>query len=138
MMLSMSLLEMMDKCECIFLLDTPNSITARSSIAGTTHSPWIFMEMFSSKFLRITNPQRPGPLHEVIANADVSRNDGTNAVEMAHRIDLSHLEKVSDSYICTWVDYCNRHGIVGPQSLDELYLENMLDRSLRSPLVIYS
>lgn len=138
MMLSMSLLEMMDRCECIFLLDTPNSITAKSSIAGTTHSPWIFMEMFSSKFLRITKPQRSGALQEAVANANVLRKDSAKAVEIVHRVDLSHLEKINASYICNWVDYCNRHGIDGPESLDELYLENMLPRSLRSPFVIYS
>lgn len=55
-LLSIALAMMLDSCECIIFLNTPNSIKAKDSIASadkeTTSSPWIFSELSVSRLIR--------------------------------------------------------------------------------------
>ncbi len=57
MMLSTALAKMIDKTECLFFLNTPNSIIA-SEIEEKTLSPWIYSEIETSRMIRITLPER--------------------------------------------------------------------------------
>ena len=50
-MLTKSLVEMMDECECLIFLNTPNSIQITDG-GDTTCSPWIHTELAMSHFLR--------------------------------------------------------------------------------------
>lgn len=50
-MLTKSLIEMMDSCECLLFLNTPTSVSAEGSVKRT-HSPWIYAELEASRFLR--------------------------------------------------------------------------------------
>jgi hypothetical protein len=54
MMLNTALMQMIDNCECIFFLNTPNSM----SIDDGTHSPWIFSEIGMANMLRTNIPIR--------------------------------------------------------------------------------
>ncbi len=55
-LLSVALAMMLDSCECVIFLNTPNSIKTKDSIAGadteTTSSPWIFSELSISRLIR--------------------------------------------------------------------------------------
>lgn len=51
MMLSTALSMMIDRTECIFFLNTPNSITA-SDIIKKTESPWIYSELAMTRLVR--------------------------------------------------------------------------------------
>jgi hypothetical protein len=51
MMLSTALSMMIDRTECIFFLNTPNSITA-SDIVKKTESPWIYSELAMTRLVR--------------------------------------------------------------------------------------
>ncbi|MDF1738632.1 MAG: hypothetical protein P1U86_05695 [Verrucomicrobiales bacterium] len=59
LMLSTALTKMMDRCECIFFLRTPNSIGSKcpeKMVNGdptSTYSPWLFHEIAMMKLLRI-------------------------------------------------------------------------------------
>jgi len=50
MMLSTALTMMIDKCECIFFLNTPNSISS-SNVLDRTESPWIYSELTISRLI---------------------------------------------------------------------------------------
>jgi len=58
MMLSTALTQMMDRCECVFFLNTSNSISSKTleemvdSSNGSTHSPWLFHEISMMQMLR--------------------------------------------------------------------------------------
>jgi hypothetical protein len=58
MMLATALTKMMDHCECVFFLNTKNSVTSNTieqMVAGnndSTHSPWLFHEISMMKMLR--------------------------------------------------------------------------------------
>ena len=45
MMLNTALLSMIDRCECLFFLSTPNSFNTEQKIKNTTFSPWIYFEL---------------------------------------------------------------------------------------------
>lgn len=64
-MLTSSLLKMIDKCECIFFLNTPNSISSRGYNQNSgTDSPWIYFEILATRLLSVRRPARfpPGPI----------------------------------------------------------------------------
>lgn len=52
MMLSVALNKMIDNTECLFFLNTPNSISTARSISQKTNSAWIYSEITMSKLIR--------------------------------------------------------------------------------------
>lgn len=60
MMLMNSLNLMIDECEALFFLNTPNSISLKDDIGGQskTISPWIFSEITTSRIIRKKIPER--------------------------------------------------------------------------------
>lgn len=64
--LSMSLMQTIDNSECLFFLNTPNSITGienqisnnQKRDTDTTKSPWIFSELIMSNLIRKKTPSR--------------------------------------------------------------------------------
>lgn len=59
-MLNKSLLQMIDSCECLLFLNTPNSVTA-SDVSRRTYSPWIYSELEASRFVRRHQDPRRKP-----------------------------------------------------------------------------
>ena len=58
MMLATSLTGMMDKCDCIIFINTPNSINpSEIKHSSTTCSPWIFHELSMIQFLKVKEPK---------------------------------------------------------------------------------
>ena len=51
MMLSVALTQMIDNTECLFFLNTPNSITP-NTIINQTESPWIYSEIATTHLIR--------------------------------------------------------------------------------------
>lgn len=51
-MLNSSLMKMMDKCECIMFLDTPQSISTVDTIQKKTASPWIYSELLYTSLIK--------------------------------------------------------------------------------------
>ncbi|MCK9404084.1 MAG: toll/interleukin-1 receptor domain-containing protein [Chitinophagaceae bacterium] len=51
MMLSVALTKMINKTECLFFLNTPNSVTS-SGVVNKTASPWIYSEIATAQMIR--------------------------------------------------------------------------------------
>lgn len=56
MMLATALAQMMDKCDCIIFVNTPNSLNKQTLNETTTFSPWIFYELATLHTLRVRMP----------------------------------------------------------------------------------
>ena len=56
MMLMSALAKMMDRCECMLLLNAPQSVPGRTPAAASTCSPWIYGEISLSSVLRRRAP----------------------------------------------------------------------------------
>ncbi|MGL5262686.1 MAG: hypothetical protein ACRC9P_09930, partial [Bacteroides sp.] len=56
MMLSVALTQMIYNTECLFFLNTPNSITPKS-IISQSESPWIYSEIATTRLIKLRKPR---------------------------------------------------------------------------------
>ena len=129
-MLSKSLVQMIDQCECLIFLNTPSSISI-NEVAGkaSTYSPWIYTEIEVSRFLRrMPDSRRPqtGLLKESFAQ------DVAIECRVQYPLNLEHLSSKTGADIWNWI--CNgykalnnRGGVAEDQAafraLDVLYAQ---------------
>ena len=103
-MLSKSLIQMMDRCECLIFLDTPASVGLRniSIDRRSTFSPWIYTEIEASRLLR--RYKYPRFLVKV-ANESLRSfaMDEAPRVEVVYPLNLEHLDKLSPQMLLQWV-----------------------------------
>lgn len=96
MLLSMALTKMIDKCECLIFLNTPNSIS-RENTMEKTYSPWIYHEIGISKVIKRTEPYR-------LQNKDglVCFSKSVEHLIPFLEIDTSHLFKLNENILNSW------------------------------------
>lgn len=113
MMLSVALNQMIDNTECLFFLNTPNSISFDAP-DGTTSSPWIYSEIAISRLIRKKNLRRPERLCE-------SRNIYSER-PIKYRLPMDHLPIISSADLSRWVRSYNSSRLSNyPHALDTLY-----------------
>ena len=102
MMLSAALNKMISKCECLFLINTPNSIET-SEILNETYSPWIYSEILISKLIEKEIPLRH--LYDGIEQKTktFSKAERLNeSFKIKYKLDLDHLTNLSEQEIINW------------------------------------
>lgn len=112
MMLSISLMKMMDQTECLLFIDTPNSLNTKE-IIDATNSPWIFAEIAMSQTLR----RKPKEEHRQRLLKSV-RESTENFSNIAYRLDKLHLKEMTEDVFKKWCQYYNPKNGHG---LDVLY-----------------
>lgn len=117
MMLSASLNKMIDNCECLFFMNTPNSLRT-SELTNETFSPWIYSEILTSKIVEMKTPERyknqTTRRTEFFTKAESSNED----LQIKYKVDLNHLVKLTESEIIEW---STGGSISGDNALDKLY-----------------
>lgn len=104
MMLSTSLMNMIDRCESIIFVNTPQSFTPLDEMnKGITLSPWIFSEVLMTNMLRVRTPSRfeKGIVMDSIRASNESR-DFSESLQINYEIDMNHLIELSISQLETW------------------------------------
>jgi len=98
-MLSIALTKMIDRTECLFFLNTPNSIHV-SDIVSQTKSPWIYAEIAMTEMIR----QKPlSEYRGMIKKADGYRNIYENKeINILYDVSLDHLHTISNSELQQW------------------------------------
>ena len=102
-MLTKSLVQMMDQCECLIFLNTPSSIGIRD-VRGTsqeTYSPWIYTEVEVSRFLRThEDPRRPKmrKFAESVEGLAMRTRD-----IISYPLNLDHMAKVDTDGVWKWI-----------------------------------
>ena len=102
MMLSSALNKMIEKCETLFLINTPNSIET-SDILNETYSPWIYSEILTSKLIEKKIPQRH--LHVGVERRIETFSKAENLNEsfkIKYKLDLEHLADLSEEEVINW------------------------------------
>lgn len=103
-MLSKSLIQMMDRCECLIFLDTPASVGLRNITADSrsTFSPWIYTEIEASRLLRRYKCPR---FLEKVSNESLRSfaMDEAPRVQIVYPLNLGHLEKLDPQMFLLWV-----------------------------------
>lgn len=136
-MLSKSLIQMMDRCECMFFLGTKASVGLNN--IGTsdysTFSPWIYTEIEASRVLR--RYKYPRSVRKVINESLRSfAMDEAPQLEVVYPLNIEHLGKLSPQAFLQWVTKAEeiKRCLVDDQYkpyklLDELYA-NTKSRSI--------
>lgn len=136
-MLSKSLIQMMDRCECLIFLDTPASVGLRNidTAECSTFSPWIYTEIEASRVLR--RYKYPRSVRKVINESLRSfAMDEAPQLEVVYPLNIEHLGKLSPQAFLQWVTKAEeiKRCLVDDQYkpyklLDELYA-NTKSRSI--------
>lgn len=112
LMLSTALMMMIDNCECVFFLDTPNSVTTKGVI-DSTQSPWIYSEINISRLIKRKFSRRQCKLQESLQKSSVE----AFSMGIEYELDTSHFIELTEKIFFEWTEQKNerRH------SLDVLY-----------------
>ena len=104
MMLSTALSMMIDKVECLFFLNTPNSILPSDSISKT-YSPWIYYEIAATKYIQ----KKERSDYRVHGGIELFSDGGSILLEKAERtipidytLDIEHLTKIPRGALIKW------------------------------------
>ena len=103
MILGLALAKMMDRCECLFFLNTPDSINAESSVRmDVTKSPWLYYEIGLSSLI-----QKPLELHNNRSYLEKAETKVFNeAVDIDFPIDTDHLHDLNYKGFFRWMNKC--------------------------------
>ena len=94
-MLSNALIQMIDKTECLFFLNTPNSIKTENTVKNQTESPWLYLELMASQVLRRREPER----WKQTKTASVLNQ---RFPTLRYNVDLSQLPVVTCGELASW------------------------------------
>lgn len=115
-MLSTALNMMIDKTECIFFLNTPNSIKT-SGVISSTESPWIYSEITMSNLIRkkkLTTYRKEGT--RVFSKGGLA---GPVMESIEYKLDLNHLTEIDKNDLRKWHKEYQKNQVTYP--LDILY-----------------
>lgn len=115
MMLSTALTKMIDKTECLFFLNTPNSITP-AKVIQNTESPWIYSEIAMTQLIRVKTPDQH---RRRLVTALYSENmQKAKSLKIKYGVDLNHLRVLDEKILLKW----NKALCIGNEdSLNALY-----------------
>lgn len=114
MMLTVALAKMINNCECLFFLNTPNSILPEESI-NKTLSPWLYTELSMSTLIEKRTPEK----HRQIIES-FSRTSESMTPKMSFDVDFGLPELTFDD-IEEWGKQCKIYNKKHSNALDLLY-----------------
>jgi hypothetical protein len=118
-MLSSALSKMMDKSECLFFINTRNSITPKG-IIEQTESPWIYSEITMSQLLKRNPTGRVNLTEDTIFKSFSARSLVESMPAFKYKVGLSHLTEIDETNLSKW--YFSKNQTQHP--LDILYAQN--------------
>jgi hypothetical protein len=116
MMLATALTKMLDQCECVVFMNTPNSISSNDAVSKT-HSPWIYHELGMIKLIREQIPRRLQLIKEGMMNMSRASRD---SVPIDYSVDLSALSEINCDHLNKW-ETLRKKTDAKEHSLDLLY-----------------
>jgi hypothetical protein len=115
---------MIDKCESVFFLNTPNSIVVSESIESTeyTYSPWIYSEIEFTKIIRRKDlhEYRENIVKESVLIHSATRMDEKKRLTIRYVAPLDHLVDLNVDNLAEWKKYCKGENSA-QKNMDTLY-----------------
>lgn len=118
MMLATALGAMIDNTECLFFLNTPNSITSESSIDKTC-SPWLFSEIAMTNIVRRKTPEFHRGTVEFAES--YQRHDAHSGLQIEYVVDTTSLVDMEVVSLGKWQSAWESRSKPGQHPLDILY-----------------
>lgn len=128
-MLTMALYKMIDRCECVFLLNTENSIQRYGDMPhDTTISPWIYSEIVCSQLIRkqpLSNYRK-----DMVLKYDEQRSEAIQeSFTPAYKVTTKHLVSLDITRLHSWeAEYQRKHCLYPLDALYTLVPEIGVDR----------
>lgn len=122
LMLNTALLNMIDRCECLFFLNTPNSFNVEEEIENTTYSPWIYSELSMANSIEKKIPKRYEELNKSLREGResvFSQLDSGLGLKIALQPSINNLIQCGYADINNWLEKCSFSD--GKENLDLLY-----------------
>lgn len=122
MMLNTALLNMIDSCECLFFLNTPNSFNTEQEIENTTFSPWIYSELSMANTIRQRVPPRYKDVEKSLLEQSVaqfSQEDSQQDLSIVLKPRTSSFISCNFKQLQDWLDNCTISKKL--KNLDDLY-----------------
>jgi hypothetical protein len=105
MMLSTALTKMIDKTECLFFFNTPDSISFKEGVKSSTLSPWIYAEIETSKLIQ---HKKLSVYRKRIQTRSFSKGGVFLNESIQYPLDLDHLINLNNIDILNWInEYSN-------------------------------
>lgn len=104
MMLAMAIAKLIDKTECLFLLNTPNAVKPTNAIDDTkTHSPWLYYEAGLSGLLRkpLSHHRSSSLIEKGVLYSERAINEEKN-FEVTLPLATKHLTKLGEEDLNFW------------------------------------
>lgn len=124
MILASALTEMIDNCECVFFLNTDNSVISGTEAINKneTYSPWIYHEVFTTSIIHRKGTGRRAALEE----QQIRDNAIKPLPQFIYNLDLTGMTNLNDDDILNWgiiVNNNNTYPVVNNNThpLDVLY-----------------
>lgn len=117
MMLSTALSMMIDKTECLFFLNTPNSIQTVDTI-NKTKSPWIYNEIAISQIVRKKQLSEYRP---VLTKAFTRLGRIDESAIANYDVSLAHLQELTEEDMDRWEECWNDVSLHEKYPLNKLY-----------------
>lgn len=133
MMLSMALMKMIDKCECVFFINTPSSINSETSIEEiskigkaiekTTSSPWIYSEILMTKLINKNIPERYFKIGVGVESHKVHEAyTKDESLKIKYDVNLDHFINLSSNDLNKWRNkVAGMSSVTKEKALDTLY-----------------
>lgn len=119
-MLTTSLVRMIDKCECIIFLNTPNSLQYEKGKEGT-FSPWIYTEITATSLLRTNIPERKRIREGIELSTEKSKVFDSVSTPIVYDLDLRHFTPLNGDDLVKW----SACGLKRYDALDYLYRQHV-------------
>lgn len=113
MLLMTALNKMIDKTECVFFLNTENSVSIVSGIKSCTLSPWIYGEIETTRIIEKHHPNRK---EQKLFSLEKAKDSLPN---IAYPMDMSHLHNLTSRTLQQW-EQCSKYNSE-EKTLDILY-----------------
>lgn len=103
LMLKSALNKMIDNCEAIFFLNTPNSVSLKNSVKQKTNSPWIFSEIATTQIIRKKTPERLKKQTKIFAKkGDVLMMEQRSKLAIQYELELNNFTKLNVNDLENW------------------------------------
>lgn len=114
MMLATAITEMMNATECVFFINSENSINSYDAISKTK-SPWLFYELAALRTI-----QRKVPARDVTENF-TALSAKTAQLPIEHTVQLNELTPLSGTQLALWSCFKTIKPMTKLEALDYLY-----------------
>ena len=118
MMLACSLTKMIDKSECVFFLDSNESISSREAV-HQTKSPWIYYELATIRSIRLKPADYHRPEHVKFSKKAEAAEEEEKVLEISYPADFSRFSNLHHTDFNAWVTSRSKDRTSHP--LDLLY-----------------